>query len=51
MAPFYEILDATLGVDNIPSEVLKNGSEVTITVLTAICQKIWEMECPKELVS
>ena len=28
------------GVDNIPSELLKNGGEATTTVLTAICQKI-----------
>ena len=30
------------GVDNIPSELLKNGGEATTIVLTAICQKIWE---------
>ena len=30
------------GVDNIPSELLKNGGEATTTVLTAIRQKIWE---------
>ena len=29
-------------MDNIPSELLKNGSEATITVLTAIRQTIWE---------
>ena len=29
------------GVDNIPSELLNNGDEAT-TVLTALCQKIWE---------
>ena len=35
-------------VDNIPSELLKNGHETTPTVLTAICQ-IWEtQEWPKE---
>ena len=35
------------GVDNIPSEQLKNGGEATD--LTAICQKIWETrECPRE---
>ena len=28
------------GVDNIPSEVLKNGGETTTTVLTVTCQKI-----------
>ena len=28
------------GVDNIPSELLKNGGETTTTVLTVICQKI-----------
>ena len=31
------------GVDNIPSELLKNGGEAT-TVLRAICQKIWTTE-------
>ena len=37
------------GVDNIPSELRKNGGEAIITVLTAICQKIWETkELPKE---
>ena len=36
------------GVDNTPSELLKNGGKATI-VLTEICQKIWEMkEWPKE---
>ena len=30
------------GVGKIPSELLKNGGEVTTTVMTAICQKIWE---------
>ena len=35
-------------VDNIPSELLKNGGEAT-TVLTTICKKIWETtEWPKE---
>ena len=28
------------GVDNIPSELLKNGGETTPTVLIVICQKI-----------
>ena len=28
------------GVDNIPSDLLKNGGEATTTVLTTICQKI-----------
>ena len=32
------------GVDNIPSELLKNGGKTTKTVLTVICQKIWEMK-------
>ena len=32
----------SLRVDNIPSELLKNGGEYTRTVLTAICQKILE---------
>ena len=37
------------GVDNTPSELLKNGSEATTTVLTAIYQKIRETkEWPKE---
>ena len=37
------------GVDNVPSELLKSGGEATTTVLTAICQKIWEMkECLKD---
>ena len=36
------------GVDNILSELLKNGGEATTTVLTATCQKIWETkERPK----
>ena len=30
------------GVDNIPSELLKNGGDATTTVLTALCQKIRE---------
>ena len=37
------------GVGNIPFELLKNGGEATITVLTAICHEIWEKkEWPKE---
>ena len=32
------------GVDNIPSELLKNGGETTPTVLTVMYQKIWEMK-------
>ena len=37
------------GVDNIPSELLMNGSEATTIILTAIFQKIWEAkEWPKE---
>ena len=37
------------GVDNIPSELLKNGGEVKTTALTVICQKIWERKkCSKE---
>ena len=36
-------------VDNIPSELLKNGGEATTTVLSVICQKIWvTKEWPKE---
>ena len=38
------------GVDNIPSELLKNGGEATTTVLTPICQKTLETKAwPKEL--
>ena len=37
------------GVDNSPSELLKNGGKTTTTVLTVICQMIWETkEWPKE---
>ena len=37
------------GVGNFPSELLKNGNEATTTVLTPMCQKIWETkEWPKE---
>ena len=37
------------GVDNIPSELLKNGGEAATSVLTAIYQKIWATkEWPKE---
>ena len=32
------------GVDNIRSELLKNGGKATTTVLTATCQKTWEMK-------
>ena len=32
------------GVDNIPSELRKNGDKATTTFLTAICKKIWEMK-------
>ena len=36
------------GVDNIPSELLKNGGEATTTVLTVMIQMIWETkEWPK----
>ena len=36
------------GVD-ISSDLLKNGGEATTTVLTAICQRTWEMrDWPKE---
>ena len=36
-------------VDNIPSELLKNGGESATTVLTAMCQKIVETKkWPKE---
>ena len=30
------------GVDNIPSELIKNGGEAMIDALTVICNKIWE---------
>ena len=37
------------GVDNVPSELLKNGGEATTTVLTATYQKLLETkEWPKE---
>ena len=37
------------GMDNIPSGLLKNRGEATTTVLTGLCQKIWETkEWPKE---
>ena len=37
------------GANNIPSKLLKNGNEATTTVLTPMCQKIWETkEWPKE---
>ena len=37
------------GVNNISSELLKNGSEATTTVLTTTRPKIWEKkELPKE---
>ena len=32
------------GVDTIPSELLKTGGKATTTVLTATCQKTWEMK-------
>ena len=36
-------------MDNIPSELLKNGGAATTTVLTAKSRKIWETkEWPKE---
>ena len=38
-----------IGETNIPSELLANEGEATTTVLTAICQKIWETKgWPKE---
>uniref|UniRef100_A0A3B1JXQ2 ribonuclease H n=1 Tax=Astyanax mexicanus TaxID=7994 RepID=A0A3B1JXQ2_ASTMX len=37
------------GPDNIPAELLKNGGEDTISILTSMCQKIWESkEWPEE---
>ena len=37
------------GVDNVPGELLKNGGEKLVTVLTALCQKIMdEKRWPKE---
>ena len=37
------------GVDNIPSELVKNGGEEVVKALTAICQWIWEQKkWPKE---
>ena len=36
------------GVDNIRSELLKNGGKATTTVLTAMCKEIWKTkEWPK----
>ena len=35
-------------VDNIPSELLKNGGEAATTVLTAIGWKIWEKQILKK---
>ena len=36
-------------MDNIPSELLTNRRDAPTTVLTAICQKMWETkEWPKE---
>ena len=32
------------GVDNIPSDLLKNRGGATTTILTVICQKTWEMK-------
>ena len=38
------------GENKIPSGFLRNGSEVTTTVLTTICQQTWETKkWPKEL--
>ena len=34
--------DKSPGVDNIPAELLKHGGEAITTILTTICQKIWE---------
>ena len=36
--------DKSPGVDDISSELLTNGDEATKTVLTVMCQKIWEMK-------
>ena len=37
------------GADNVPFELLTNGGEASTTVLTALCQKVWETkETPKE---
>ena len=38
----------SLGVDNIPAEILKHGGEATVDMLTIICNKIWQTgEWPK----
>ena len=34
--------DKAAGVDNIPAELIKNGGEAVIDILTAICNKIWQ---------
>ena len=40
------------GIDNIPSELVKNGGEATTMVLTVVCKKVWETkEWPKEWTS
>ena len=38
----YNLKEKSPGVNNIPSELLTDGSEATTTVLTAICKRIWE---------
>ena len=40
--------EKSLGVDKMSSEVLKNGGEATIIILTAICQNWETKEWPKE---
>ena len=32
------------GVDNIPAELVQAGGDIVITVLTTICNKIWQTE-------
>ena len=34
--------DKSPGIDNIPAELLKHGGEAVTTMLTRICQNIWE---------
>ena len=36
--------EKSAGVDNIPAELVQAGGEDVITVLTTICNKIWQAE-------
>ena len=43
-------LKKSQGVDNIPSELLKNGGKTTTTALTALCQKDMKNESMAKVV-